>query len=423
VPLRVDLNEIFENSEARSILFFIDACREGIELGTQSILSIKSWSDGKIDDSKNRNIVYIFACESGEVSRFVNDGTDHFSLFSRALSEVIHVDSAASSLREILNDTQKTLDELADRHGKHRQKIRYHCEMSVEDEKFFDRNFFEGSRKGENSLDKEDLWYNAAISSSLWCMDSAANSYSAGDLKQRVGSIVSECRRQWLVAVKSLPQDVWRDEMYPLRVIERIAFLASLCQSSLKLSASETALLLVVPFVREAILSATVARCLEMNPLSLHGTGTTFGLRADLEKFHQAMPQLIRKAERLNERGFIQDHNAIAVWIMYRCILRTPEVWIEQAKGGYIPDTLLNSFLENEKQTFGSDSAVLANARMLEMARCIQRSPEYMDRMDRPEALKSLITIGIGTSSEQIIREKVLAYLLILSSRMAIALE
>ena len=65
----------------------------------------------------------IFSCSQGEISRFTAE-PDAFSLFSRALAETISVDNPAATFGEVIEELQKKLNQLAEKNGKHRQKIR-----------------------------------------------------------------------------------------------------------------------------------------------------------------------------------------------------------------------------------------------------------------------------------------------------------
>jgi hypothetical protein len=80
----VDLSEIFIECQAQTILFFIDACREGIKLkdsskGLAKGLAFKTWSQEDIRLVAERESAIVFSCASGEKSRFAKG--DKFSFF------------------------------------------------------------------------------------------------------------------------------------------------------------------------------------------------------------------------------------------------------------------------------------------------------------------------------------------------------
>jgi glycogen phosphorylase len=126
-----DFKKEFENSKAETILFFIDACREGIELGTMGSAPFKAWDPKKFRLSKEREVAFIYSCSAGQVSSFIrkdlkeerkNKSSEGFSLFSRAVSETISKSSAAT-FREATDQIQNKLNEFADIYKKPRQTI------------------------------------------------------------------------------------------------------------------------------------------------------------------------------------------------------------------------------------------------------------------------------------------------------------
>lgn len=126
-----DFNKSAENSKAEAIFFFIDACREGIELGTMGVSSIKLWGTQKLQISKERDIAFIFSCGPGEVSHYVAK-PEAFSLFSRALAETISVNNPAMTFREVTDEIQKKLKQLAKENGKPIQSVIINSEFKID---------------------------------------------------------------------------------------------------------------------------------------------------------------------------------------------------------------------------------------------------------------------------------------------------
>jgi hypothetical protein len=415
----VDFNQVFENSAAETILFFIDACREGVEFGTQSVSSVKQWGTGKLKLSKKRDTAYIFACDAGEVSRFI-PGEKGFSLFSRALAETIDANYPAKTFGDLKRELQNKINELADKTKKPKQTIRVLAESGSESIRLDRKEICNAPTNHYDQILYENCWYQKAVSNSLWDMDGIKSYPFTEELKSVVGTLVSTCHEQWLAAEMALNNKAWFDEQYPIRTIEKIAFLISRCQESIKLSAPEAALLVVTPFVREAVVANGVIQAAGAKPYSLDVTGTTIGIRGMLEKTYQTLPQFVRKAQRLKENGFAEDHDLIAIWLMYRCILKVPEIWIEHEKEGYIPDCIVECLSKPAESQLDVIRESLTKDRLLEFARCFQSNPERIDRIDRPGSLNIDIYVAAGTSREQVIRERMLAHLLTLAGLMAI---
>lgn len=123
VPL--DFAAAYEQSRASTILFFVDACREGVDLGEKGGLGYQQWTQGKRETVRDQQSAYVYACGPGEVCRYVG-GPEGFSLFSRALAEILQEPRSALPMTfgRVRNEVQKRLDELADQHRKERQNVR-----------------------------------------------------------------------------------------------------------------------------------------------------------------------------------------------------------------------------------------------------------------------------------------------------------
>jgi hypothetical protein len=132
VPL--DFAAAYEQSRASAIFFFVDACRDGIDLGEKGSLGYQQWSQGKRETVRHQQAAYIFSCGPGEVSRFV-PGEDGFSLFSRALSDTLLNCRPESTLTfgRVSREVQRRVDELADKYEKKRQSVRIIAESGSDD--------------------------------------------------------------------------------------------------------------------------------------------------------------------------------------------------------------------------------------------------------------------------------------------------
>ena len=131
----VDFDATLQESAADTVIFFIDACREGIELTTKSIdqkgLTLKKWGRGQLNKSKRKEFAVVYSCSPGEVSRFV-PGDSPFSLFSRAFSDVFGSSHSATTLQQVYVETQLRLNELCDTHHKARQTVRLRTETDIQ---------------------------------------------------------------------------------------------------------------------------------------------------------------------------------------------------------------------------------------------------------------------------------------------------
>ncbi len=110
---------------ASHIVILIDACREGIEQDSKGVSGIKEWGRQKVDAALVRKVAYVYACSPAQLSLFVRseeralDGADcgtvageSFSIFSRAVSDVIVDNPGALTLDNFQKAVQNRVTEL-----------------------------------------------------------------------------------------------------------------------------------------------------------------------------------------------------------------------------------------------------------------------------------------------------------------------
>ena len=85
----IDFNRYIDRSNAGDVAIFVDACREGISLLEKSAVNAAAWSRRMAEHVADRRLAYMYACSPGERARYVDDGINRFSLFSRAFSRVV----------------------------------------------------------------------------------------------------------------------------------------------------------------------------------------------------------------------------------------------------------------------------------------------------------------------------------------------
>lgn len=413
-----DLGEIIDQSGAKTVIFFVDACREGVNLGFKDTY-LAGWSRGERRQAIRRSFVLVFACGSGQVSQYVG-GEAGFSLFSQALAEVLHSQHSACTLRDVLAETQSRLNALVAEHSKQPQKLYWACESTVEDDTF-SRIICDGQSLGVVPAKILDPWSEAALNSPLWHEKEAEDNETLVELKEQVAKILAACWQQWQAAIRDLPQDPWRDEKLPIRLLEKLDMLVSGSDPPVTLTQAETALVLTVPFVREAVLASGVVQAAQVNPLTLEEISRTTGFRLALDKLHQGQPRFLRKAHRLKEQGCIADKDAVMSWLMHRCLMRSLELWQPEAEGGYLSDDFIAVLEDAHHCKCRLSRETLVPERLLELARCLFADLERIDRDDHPNALQSRLTVvGRSYREEQEIREKMLAYLLKMAGLLAI---
>lgn len=412
--IKLDFAHSVQSSKAKTIIFFIDACRQGIKL-KQKASYAAGW--GKADREKVQNQYYlmVFACEPGEFAQYITGDTS-FSLFTQALAKVIAPDHPAKTLGEVLIATDDELAKLTSQYVKNRQRIRKDIETGASEEEVLRRVVCEGSVTV--SVSGSVSWLTAANNAEIWSSANLTNDPNLSLIKDAVAVVVEACWQQWLLSCEVLRTDPWRDERLPLRTLDCISLLIHRSNPKTELTASECALITVAPFIREAVIAAGVARATTANPFSLETTGATEGPRGELEKTYLLFPQLVRKARRLEALGQEDARDSLAAWLMYRCVLRLPSLWLS-APTGTLPKELETSL----RLVSRSNSSVLSDVfefnRMIEFAHSVFGDPERVRRGDRPGALQPEAFLG-GQAPDRRVREQLLGYLLVIAGRLAI---
>lgn len=412
--VRIDFASIVERSKAETIIFFVDACRQGVKL-TQKASYAVGW--GKADRAKAQRQCYaiVFGCGAGEFAQYVKSETEAFSLFTRALGQALEPTNPAQTLAEVLAATDENLSSLVDQYGKNPQQLQKRVETNLDEDEAFSRIICDTSSQLK-AANTTDVWTASAMAFELWNTDSVQSDPLLPVLKQTVASIVKVCRSEWEKSARSTP---WDDEDLPLRVLRCLGLLAFRSEPMITLSAAECALSVVAPFVREAVIAGGVKNAMAANPFSLDISGVTEeGPRFELEKTYAAVPQFVRKAKRLDEQGKAADRDALVTWLLNKSVMRTSQVWLPSPLGS-MPDQLKQAFEPLEKSDGLPVREILSLDRAVEMARCVFGDPERIERQDRPDSLNDEIYLG-GAAPERRVREKLVAYLLVLAGHLAI---
>jgi len=150
----VDLSEVFNECKARTVLFFVDACRSKPELLCPSCskeLFSEKWAEGKLDPVTDREYAIVFSCGAGHVSRFREDG--RFSFFTKALAGVLSAEHPAQNFGDVSRALQEHLDELTGEGD--RQIVRIRAEFSLEPE-LMKRVICDGPVLSEGQMESAD---------------------------------------------------------------------------------------------------------------------------------------------------------------------------------------------------------------------------------------------------------------------------
>ncbi|MEV4561499.1 caspase family protein [Kitasatospora sp. NPDC049285] len=115
----IDWRQEVENTRAAQVLFLIDACREGVQ---QDTMGAVGWASGKALAVAGRKVAHLYACSPGQVALFVgarrSSPEGSFSLFSRAVRDVLAEHPAPLDLEQLRIATQDRIDRLHRDHAK-----------------------------------------------------------------------------------------------------------------------------------------------------------------------------------------------------------------------------------------------------------------------------------------------------------------
>ena len=413
--VRIDFASIIERSKAETIVLFIDACRQGVKQKQKASYAV-GWGRGEREKAQRKCYIMIFACETGEFAQYVTGDSDNFSLFTRALSDVLSPEHPARTLGEVLEGTNQRLSELVTQFERNPQRIQKVAASYVEDDESLARVICDSQSKTATRT-TGNVWTTNAVSSELWEAEHLTTDPALPEVKNAVSAIVDKCWRQWDAFANATPTDPWHDEFLPVRVLKALSTLVYRSDPPVELTAGEIALAITAPFIREAVIASGAAKAAAVNPLSLEITGVTEeGPRAELEKIFNSFPQLLRKASRLVSQGKGDDQAALAYWLMYRSVLRNPRIWLPQPTGA-LPESIVSAFKSFEDSNVATDTLTLR--RVLELSKCVYGDPERIERHDRPDALQEELFLG-GDTLQRRVREKLAAYLLVIAGRLAI---
>ncbi|MEV8455484.1 caspase family protein [Streptomyces sp. NPDC052095] len=127
----IDWRPQLDETLADHVVFLIDACREGIETASMSLAGVTEWGRQKTAAALRRKVAYVYGCSPAQLSFYVRDhearvegiqcGTapgESFSIFSRAVSDVVASHRGALTLDAFRTMAQERVSLLHQAYGK-----------------------------------------------------------------------------------------------------------------------------------------------------------------------------------------------------------------------------------------------------------------------------------------------------------------
>ncbi|GMM83439.1 hypothetical protein [Pseudoalteromonas sp. MTN2-4] len=406
--LELDFIDYLRNSTAKNVIVMIDACREAIDYGTKSVKPFL-WNKAKVEKVGLQNYLTLYACSPGELANYQTEEQGGYSFFTRAFCSALNAKNY--KLRDILDHTNSELDDMVKRLGRSSQSVNFTTDSG--DTSFLDIVIGDVAKLASHQ-NQYSSWQKSVISSELWQFGNITESNDIEAFRTAVDSIVSACWQQYQQAQSVLPDNPWFDSKLPIRVLNRNCLLLQRIKNDFKPTQSELLILLVAPFVREALIAKELQHYASVDIRRLQDEGKTADVYSS--RFQQALKAneaLTRKCQSLLDRGQDTDFYAVVYWLVYKAVKRNPLLW------QLADDTLLKQAFVELDDNIPHIAETLTATRAIEFARIIFSDPERIEMSDRAHAFQDIVQCG-GELPEKSVKEKALAYLALLSGRLAI---
>ncbi|MBV7696747.1 caspase family protein [Streptomyces sp. TRM70350] len=331
-----------EASPAERVVFLIDACREGMELDTKAVPGTRRWQRPKIISTLRRKVAYVHACAKPQVALFVREsdvlqpgcdvGTqegESFSIFSRAVSDVIIGDPHALRLREFAQQVQERVNTFHRAYGKPQapQQVMVTYETDATGGDF---PLLPGTdRRPElhpwvRAVDKHPVWHHTP------------EGPARETLRQICGALAGRLAAAYEKAASALGDDPWHDPELAARTHERLGFLVGRADA-VRLSPTEAALAFLFPLVTQTFWAQEAAQRLGvLTP----DPAAPVPDQARFHKFAQGFPRLKRRLLALEHKrtaggartsagSMASDESTkdIQWWLFHRWLIQQPDLY------------------------------------------------------------------------------------------------
>ncbi|QXE36266.1 caspase family protein [Streptomyces sp. GMY02] len=353
-----------EDSPAGQVVFLIDACREGAARRAKAAPPrMPGWEKPKIAAALRRKVAYIYACSKGQYALYVDEseavvqsedahGTDtgigtqpgdSFSLFSRAVSDIVTGVQHTLHIGEFAEAVQQRVTELHTAYGKKPPVQQIRVETDIPWPEF---TVLPGPARDSS----EHPWVRSTATHPVWERTAPGNARDA--LKEVCGTLAARLADGYEKAAAALRDDPWHDGELAKRAQDRLGFLTDKLAPGTQLSPSEAALAVLLPLVGQAFWTHEAAQragvvtggpAADGSPRTRTRAGAGAGAAAGAEaeettperdrfaKFAQGFPRLQRRLRTLEQRG-VSDGSVerIRWWLFHRWLIRQPELYASQ---------------------------------------------------------------------------------------------
>jgi hypothetical protein len=317
------LYAVARDSEAWSVVYIVDACREGVKFSLVADKGLASRDAGLpgLTTENSPSVAIVFSCRKGEKAKAQANG---LSYFTRALCEVLEMNDERSMLSEVVAATDEVLERLLlaaslKRHGAEIDERPIPGRGGDPTKLLIKENV--AARLQQRMADS--IWCRGLQEAVVW--DRLRESESLG---LQVLSLVLHAESLVADAGRALPNQRWRNRDYPLRVVE---YLGMLTNGGATLSPPEAALAVAAPYVYEAMLAnGELVLSRYGNPIvcsdveSPQNAGTPWlALRNALH----SQEAFARRRALLVQHGRLEAAEDLAGWQLLRFLHLSGDVW------------------------------------------------------------------------------------------------
>ncbi|MFJ4784335.1 caspase family protein [Streptomyces sp. NPDC088794] len=319
-----------EKSPAQHVVFLIDACREGRAPDTKSIPGTRPWKAPEIVGTLRRKVAYVHACAKPQVALFVRDtdtvrpGHDvgaqqgeSFSIFSRAVADVITGDPHALGLREFSRQVQERVDAYHRAYGKPSlpQQVKVTCETDADGHDF-------PLLPGTERRTGVHAWVRDVDEYPWHRTPEGPTRETVKDVCRELAGRLAATYQQ---AVRTLSEDPWHDGKLAERAHERLAFLVGQLTKEVRLSPTEAALAFLFPLVAQTFWAQEAAQRVGVLTADAAVDGPD---HHSFDKFAQGFPRLKRRLSALEHRKAADAPvRRIRWWLFHRWLIKQPELY------------------------------------------------------------------------------------------------
>ncbi|MEU6059563.1 caspase family protein [Streptomyces sp. NPDC047097] len=303
--LPADISPYLAACQARTVIWLIDACRDGVGPGSDPEHGFGS----RVDHGRSSGqYAVLTGCGPGERSGYGPAGSHFTSALAYAFGDM----TPARTLDEVYEAVRVRTGALARRAGNRQTPAaRYGRDLEPETRATV---VCEGRRLLES-------WQEAVAATRVWDRVRPEHADTADRLRERIGPVVEAAARTVHLAQQRMP-DPWADDDFPVRLLrDRLPLL--LPKEAL-LTAVEAAALVVSPFLHEAAWARRLSEAVDIDP---DETGPLGG--DEWRRLYEQVLQHHREvAERMSERHgrTVEERDGVRLWLVHRWIAERFEI-------------------------------------------------------------------------------------------------